>query len=94
MPLSAAVQKVCRAVLPWLFWRGYLELCHAFPPARRTNNSGLVAVELNRDLLMRLRPAAAHRNTTVPQLVRDLLEVVAADRLVDAILDDEARADV
>jgi hypothetical protein len=37
-----------------------------------------VTVELDRDLLTRLRPEAARRSTTVPQLVRDVLAIAAA----------------
>ena len=35
-----------------------------------------------------LRPHAARRATTVDQLIRDLIEIVARDDMVDAVLDD------
>jgi hypothetical protein len=47
-------------------------------------------VELDHDLVFLFRAEAAKRDTTVPQLVRDLLEVIAADKLTTAILDDDA----
>ncbi len=56
-------------------------------------NSGEVSISLDRNLLTRLRPAAKARDTTVAQLCRDLLEAIARDRLADAVLDDQARAD-
>ncbi len=45
-------------------------------------------IELELDLVRQLRPAAARRGLSVAALVRDLLDVVAADQLTDAILDD------
>jgi hypothetical protein len=50
---------------------------------------GLVAVEFDRATLQQLRPEAARRNTSVPQLVRDVIEAVATDKLVGAVLDDK-----
>jgi hypothetical protein len=47
-------------------------------------------VELDHDLVFRFRDEAAKRDTTVPQLIRDLLDVIAADGLTTAILDDGA----
>jgi hypothetical protein len=52
------------------------------PPIRTT------AIELDHDLVVRFRVEAAKRETTVPQLIRDLLDVIAADGLTTAILDD------
>jgi hypothetical protein len=46
------------------------------------------AIELEHDLVVRFRVEAAKRETTVPQLIRDLLDVIAADGLTTAILDD------
>lgn len=37
-----------------------------------------------------LRPHAARRATTVDQLIRDIVEIVARDDMVDAVLDDGA----
>jgi hypothetical protein len=47
-----------------------------------------VAVEIDREVARALRPEAARRGTSVPQLCRDLLETVATDKLVGAVLDD------
>jgi hypothetical protein len=46
------------------------------------------AIELDHDLVVQFRGEAARRDCTVPQLVRHLLDVIAADRLTTAILDD------
>jgi hypothetical protein len=46
------------------------------------------AIELDHDLVVRFRVEAAKRDTTVPQLIRDLLDVIAVDELTGAILDD------
>jgi hypothetical protein len=48
------------------------------------------AIELDNDLIVRFRAEAAKRDTTVPLLIRDLLDVIAADGLTTAILDDAA----
>jgi hypothetical protein len=50
-----------------------------------------VAVEFPLYIVRRLRPAAAQRNTTVPRLINDLIEAVAADGLTAAVLDDVPR---
>ncbi len=55
---------------------------------RKTDVPPPVQIELEIDLVRRLRPEAARRGVSVAALVRDLLDVVAADQLVDAILDD------
>jgi hypothetical protein len=47
-----------------------------------------VAIMISLSVVRRLRTAAAARDTTVPRLVRDLLEMTARDGLVTAILDD------
>jgi hypothetical protein len=39
-----------------------------------------------------LRPAARQRDTTVPRLIADVIEAVAADGLVTAVLDDDRHA--
>ena len=46
------------------------------------------AIELDHDLVVRFRVEAAKRERTVSQLIRELLDVIAADRLTTAILDD------
>lgn len=46
------------------------------------------AIELDHDLVVQFRVEAAKRKLTVPQLVRELLDVIAADGLTAAILDD------
>jgi hypothetical protein len=48
-----------------------------------------VAVEVDREISIRLRPEAAKkRATTVPRLINRLLAVTVADKLVTAVLDD------
>jgi hypothetical protein len=49
------------------------------------------AIEIEHDLIVRLRPEAAARETTVQNLVRELLDVIASDKLTAAILDDGAK---
>jgi hypothetical protein len=48
----------------------------------------LLVIELDRDLVLRLRPEAARRDVPVTRLIHDLLDVIVADRLTTAILDD------
>jgi hypothetical protein len=48
-----------------------------------------VAVEVDRNLIVALRPEAARRDTTVPDLVNRLLAVTVEDKLTTAILDDQ-----
>jgi hypothetical protein len=50
--------------------------------------SQTVLIEIDREIVRRLRPAAVARGTTVVEIAREVLEVVASDRLVDAVLDD------
>jgi hypothetical protein len=38
-------------------------------------------------LILALRPEAARRGTTIPRLIHDLLDIIAADELTGAILD-------
>jgi hypothetical protein len=45
------------------------------------------AVAIDRALILALRPEAARRDTTVPRLINDLLDVIANDGLVGAVLD-------
>jgi hypothetical protein len=47
-------------------------------------------IELDHDVARLFRGEAAKRETTVPRLVRELLDVIAADGLTTAILDDDA----
>jgi hypothetical protein len=44
-------------------------------------------IEVDRDLLVALRPEAARRDTTVPDLINRLLTLTVADKLATAILD-------
>jgi hypothetical protein len=46
-------------------------------------------VEIDREILVRLRPAAARRDTTIPRLIGDLLEAIAENNLADAVLGGE-----
>jgi hypothetical protein len=45
-------------------------------------------IELDPSVVLRLRPAAAERGVTVPGLIRDLLDRIVEDDLVQAVLDD------
>jgi len=45
-------------------------------------------IEVDREILVRLRPEAARRNVSVAFLIRDLLDVIVTDNLTGAILDD------
>jgi hypothetical protein len=45
------------------------------------------AIKIDRALILALRPEAARRNATVPRLINDLLDAIAADKLTTAILD-------
>jgi hypothetical protein len=47
----------------------------------------VVTIELDAGLVTALRPEAARRGVTVPRLARDLLDTIATDRLVRAVLD-------
>jgi hypothetical protein len=44
-------------------------------------------IELQHDLVVRLRSEAANRQTSVTRLVHDLLEIIMTDKLTAAILD-------
>jgi hypothetical protein len=46
-------------------------------------------VEIDGEMLARLRLEAARRQTTAPRLARDLLDVAITDNLFRAILDTE-----
>lgn len=54
----------------------------------------VTTIELDPDIVARFRTEAAKRETTVPHLVRELLEVIAVDKLTSAILDDGVAAPV
>jgi hypothetical protein len=45
-------------------------------------------LEIEPDIVRRLRPEAARRDVSVTSLVHQLLDVVVEDQLVGAILDD------
>jgi hypothetical protein len=49
------------------------------------------AVEIDRDLIRALRPEAASRAISVQRLIREILETIVTERLVDAVLDDRPR---
>lgn len=50
----------------------------------------ITTIELEHDVVVRFRAEAARRDKTVPQLIRELLEVIAAEpTLVTAVLDDQ-----
>ena len=52
-----------------------------------------VKLEIERDLLAGFRKEAAARGTNAPALIRDLLDRIVADRLCNAILDDQSTTD-
>jgi hypothetical protein len=56
--------------------------------ARSESPFRTTALELEHALIVKFRNEAARREMTVPQLIRDLLDVIAADALTGAILDD------
>lgn len=64
--------------------------------AKRPGHSSLSVPSMGRSVLVpfqdyaALRPAAARRAITVDQLIRDIIETVARDNMVDAVLDDGA----
>jgi hypothetical protein len=45
-------------------------------------------IEVEHAVIMALRPEARRRDVSVERLVRNILTVVATDRLVTAVLDD------
>jgi hypothetical protein len=45
-------------------------------------------IEVEHEVVVRLRRDAAIREMPVAALIRQLLDTIAADRLVDAVLDD------
>jgi hypothetical protein len=59
-------------------------------PARSEFPLHTTAIELEHDIVVRFRVEAAKREKTVPQLIRELLDVIVADKLTNAILDDGA----
>ena len=62
------------------------ELPPARPPGPRANDATMI--EVDHALVTRLRPEAARRDVPVNRLLHDLLDVIAADQLTTAILDD------
>jgi hypothetical protein len=52
------------------------------------DSADVVAIEISIGAIRALRPAARERDTTVGRLIADLVEAVAADNLVGAVLDD------
>jgi hypothetical protein len=45
------------------------------------------AIKSDHALILAFRPEAARRGTTVPRLIHDLLDIIAADKPTGAILD-------
>ncbi|PIO98608.1 hypothetical protein [Pleomorphomonas carboxyditropha] len=64
--------------------------------AKRPSQLPITVPSLGRSVLVpfqdyaALRPHAARRAVTVDQLIRDIVEIVARDDMVDAVLDDGA----
>ena len=44
-------------------------------------------IPVDRLVVLKLRPEAARRETTVPRLIGDILTVIVNDRLVGAVID-------
>lgn len=62
---------------------------HRPAPARVADQRGRMVLVTFEDYAA-LRPSAARRSTTVDQLIRDIIEVVVRDDMIDAVLDDGA----
>jgi hypothetical protein len=45
-------------------------------------------IEIEHDLITRLRPEAARREVSVDRLIRNLLDIIVDEKLTTAILDD------
>jgi hypothetical protein len=54
----------------------------------RSSPTQTTTIELQHELVVRLRSEAASRQMSVVRPVHDLLEVIATDKLTAAILDD------
>ena len=57
-------------------------------PTESAASTKMTAVDIDRSILTKLRPAAVERDCSVERLVRQLLDVIATDKLTGAILDD------
>jgi hypothetical protein len=57
-------------------------------PAQAQHIRPPIKVEIEHDLITRLRPEAAQREVSVDRLIRDLLDIIVDDKLTTAILDD------
>jgi hypothetical protein len=62
---------------------------HLVPPLDERTAAATVPLRIDKDVFVQLRPAAIRRDLAVTQLIQRLLGVIAADRLTDAILDDD-----
>jgi hypothetical protein len=62
----------------------------ARPLGTSDDQHGLAVIEIGRDVLVQLRPAAKCRAMSVQRLAVALLETIARERLTDAVLDDQA----
>jgi hypothetical protein len=60
------------------------------PLGASDDQHGLAVIEIGRDVLVQLRPAAKCREMSVQRLAVTLLETIARERLTDAVLDDQA----
>jgi hypothetical protein len=63
---------------------------HPAPPFDDRTASTTIPLLIDRDIVVRLRPAAIKRDLSVVRLVEELLDVIASDGLVGAVLDDGA----
>jgi hypothetical protein len=56
-----------------------------------TAHETFVSIEVERAVVMAFRREAIARDTSVPCLIRNLLDVISSEHLTSAILDDEGR---
>ena len=59
-------------------------------PAKVSERRTFDLVEIQHEVVVRLRPAAASRSMPVQSLIRELLDIIAHDGLTTAVLDDDA----
>jgi hypothetical protein len=57
-------------------------------PDTETPKAAPTLIEVDNAVILKLRPAAAQRGMTVAAIAREILDVVATEKLVDAVLDD------
>ena len=86
-PPPCSCQEACGALEEPLAGRD-LSLMRPEVGTDRRSLARTTTIELQHELVVRLRSEAASRQMSVARLVHDLLEVIATDKLTAAILDD------